>query len=64
MEHEINPSQDKPLTEEYQHAAEERYEQLLSEYDTSETESAGLHFLWEQGKKSQNVTKDTQKLDK
>ena len=64
MEHEINPSQDKPLTEEYQRKADERYEQLLSEYDTSETESAGLHFLWEQGKKSQNVTKDTQKLDK
>ena len=65
MEHEmIGSNQDKPLTEEYQRQAEEQYEALLSEYDTSETESAGLHFLWEQGKKSQNVTKDTQKLDK
>ena len=51
MEHEmIGSNQDKPLTEEYQRQAEEQYEALLSEYDTSPVESAGLQYLWEQGK--------------
>ena len=65
MEHEmIGSNQDKPLTEEYQRQAEQQYEALLSEYDTSPVESAGLQYLWEQGKKPKNVTKDTQNLDK
>ena len=54
--------QKEPLTEEYQAKALEKYEELLSEYDTSPLEKEGLMMLWEQGKK--NVTKNTQKLDK
>ena len=65
MEHEmIGSNQEKPLTEEYQRQAEEQYEALLSEYDTSPVESAGLQYLWEQGKKPKNVSKATQNLDK
>ena len=54
--------QRKPLTEEFQHKCEEKYEELLSEYDTSPLEKEGMMQLWEQGKKK--VYKDTQKLDK
>lgn len=54
--------QNKPLTEEYQMKAEEKYEELLSEFDTSPLEKEGLMMLWEAGKK--NVTKDTKKIDK
>ena len=42
--------------------AEEKYEELLSEFDTSPLEKEGLMMLWEAGKK--NVTKNTKKLDK
>ena len=54
--------QNKPLTEEYQMKAEEKYEELLSEYDTSPLEKEGLMMLWEAGKK--NVTKNTIKVKK
>ena len=55
--------QDKPLDEEFQRKAEDKFDQYLAEFDEGPLMNEGLMYLWEQGKKK-TLTKDTKELDK
>ena len=57
-------SQKKPLDEEFQRKAEDKFEQILSEFDEGPLMSEGMQYLWDQGKKKkETVSEDTKELD-